>query len=116
MSCSRKSMFCEDIKISEMNEPWVEYDPSEYGNKDTNCGKYWIHRFEKNSNGDLTLSSPFGINSNLYRDWVDKTNNLNNVERYINCITDFADNMRFPTFCPNTGRRRPGDGNKIENT
>lgn len=85
----------------------IHFDGIQYKTYDgtTNANYYCFSKTSENTG--LTLDGPFSDLSGIYRYNIQPANQTI-VEKYIEAVTDIADNSRFPTQDPNYGRCRPG--------
>lgn len=106
--CTRMFMFWPESKVTFKG---IE----NYSYRDVN---YDIFRFDADPNGDLTLTGPFSMHSGIchYINSTDITvieRSKTPAEHYMDCLTEVADNLRFPMYCEQYGRRRPGGADNL---
>lgn len=89
---------------------------------------YDVFSFKKgNDNKGLKLQGPFGMHDGICHYYDISNANINDygsakrevagkktlAEKYIESVTSVADNLRYPMYCEQYGRRRPGCGNNL---
>jgi hypothetical protein len=107
-ACTRMFMFWPTSNVSFKGIENYSYGSTNYD----------IFRFDSNPYGDLTLTGPFSMHSGICHyinstdtNVIEKSKSV--AEHYMDSVTEVADNLRYPMYCEQYGRRRPGGANNI---
>ena len=124
--CTYMFMFAEEQPI--IFNGLENYDYTNNINFDNYHVNYDTFSFRKgNDNSGLKLKGPFSMHAGVYHYYNISDTNINDygsamrevagkktlAEKYIDSVTQVADNLRYPMYCEQYGRRRPGGGNNL---